>query len=177
MTEKLLEVFGSETKCTRCGRETHIAKACHAKYDIHQQEIFPAIVIPKKAKTGVEKKRVEKKRKMIGPINRCYFYQRGNCTSSSCGFSHDIERTSFSSSSAIADRKKTVLCKFFRRGGCDLGTTCQYSHDLSKFPCVYYHKFKNCRNTNCEWMHGHLTTEMKEWLDLDQSIYEGNKCL
>lgn len=40
--------------------------------------------------------------------------------------------------------KKQILCKYFKKGNCNKGYKCIYSHSKNNIPCKFYHLYKNC---------------------------------
>ena len=163
-----LEILFGAQPCQRCQRQTHSTVNCHAKYDTLGTLLPP--IEEKVTKTKKDPKRVGKK--VFGPRNKCYFYDTSTCLKSNCPFSHDFVPSKQYLKSFMIARNDSVLCKYYRQGGCEKGSNCLFSHDLNRFPCVHHHLYNNCLKSDCKWSHSALDDRMKDWLKLDQQDYE-----
>ncbi|KAH8583884.1 CCCH RNA binding domain involved in RNA metabolism [Cryptosporidium sp. chipmunk genotype I] len=81
----------------------------------------------------------------------CTYYIKGRCKNgSSCQFKHSM----------IPITKKK-LCWYFISGKCSKND-CQYSHEISKFPCRYLNTVGFCRNLkDCRFSHELIKTEQQ----------------
>jgi Zinc finger C-x8-C-x5-C-x3-H type (and similar)/RNA-binding, Nab2-type zinc finger len=82
--------------------------------------------------------------------SKCKYWEQGACQKGkNCKFLHKGEIN-----------VKNELCKYFLTGCCMKGTICGYSHDLSKFPCKYYHGIGLCNSgDSCKFSHIRLTPQ------------------
>ncbi|CUV06097.1 unnamed protein product [Cryptosporidium hominis] len=84
-------------------------------------------------------------------LQLCTYFIKGRCKNgSSCQFKH----------STIPITKKK-LCWYFISGKCSK-SDCQYSHEISKFPCRYLNTVGFCRNLkDCRFSHELIKTEQQ----------------
>lgn len=97
-----------------------------------------------------EVKLPQKRKKSFEPKLKCKFWENGACSKGkSCTFAH------------IGDIKvKNELCKYVLTGSCLKGDLCGYSHELSKFPCKYFHGVGVCNaGDDCKFSHTRLKNE------------------
>ncbi|KAM0676781.1 hypothetical protein BDAP_002599 [Binucleata daphniae] len=55
-----------------------------------------------------------------------------------------------------AKNYKTQLCRYFMSKTCTKDDKCNFSHDLSRFPCKAYHLRNNCTRAKCPFSHEQL---------------------
>lgn len=81
----------------------------------------------------------------------CTYYIKGRCKNGdSCNFQH-----------SIVPITKKRLCWYFIAGRCSKND-CQYSHEISKFPCRYLNTIGFCRNLkDCRFSHELIKTEQE----------------
>ncbi|KAJ1606746.1 CCCH RNA binding domain-containing protein [Cryptosporidium canis] len=112
--------------------------------------------MPKNTKSGdaTVRKRVFKKLNLrsdskINGLQICTFYVRGRCKNGdSCHFLH-----------SVVPLTKKRLCWYFIAGKCSK-IDCQFSHEISKFPCRYLNTIGFCRNLkDCRFSHELIKTE------------------
>ncbi|KAF7457236.1 Zinc finger CCCH domain-containing protein 7 [Cryptosporidium felis] len=106
----------------------------------------------KKKQVGQNKKRKFESSVFTERPNKqqiCSYYIKGRCKhGDSCYFKH--------STTPIT---KSRLCWYYIAGNCTK-IDCQYSHEISKFPCRYLNTIGFCRNmNNCRFSHELITTD------------------
>ena len=69
------------------------------------------------------------------------------------------------------DPRSKQLCQFYRSGSCLKSLVCPFSHDKSKFACVFYHWKGGCTNENCCFSHDSITAEQQDEYDRDQEKF------
>lgn len=84
-------------------------------------------------------------------LQLCTYYIKGRCKNGdSCNFQH-----------SIVPITKKRLCWYFIAGRCSKND-CQYSHEISKFPCRYLNTVGFCRNLKkCRFSHELIKTEQE----------------
>ena len=98
----------------------------------------------------------------------CLQWIAGKCVlGDDCFFLHNPEKG--------YDPRSKQLCQFYRSGSCLKSLLCPFSHDKSKFACVFYHWKGGCKNEPCSFSHAPLTSDQKENYDRDQEKFENQK--
>ncbi|OII71323.1 CCCH RNA binding domain-containing protein [Cryptosporidium ubiquitum] len=102
-------------------------------------------------KRKISKKLVLQSNVKPNKLQLCTYYIKGRCKHGSyCHFKH----------STIPITKKK-LCWYFISGKCSK-SDCQYSHEISKFPCRYLNTVGFCRNLKeCRFSHELIKTEQE----------------
>ncbi|KAF7369190.1 hypothetical protein MVEN_00246300 [Mycena venus] len=72
-----------------------------------------------------------------------------------------------------------VTCKFYKLGGCTLGSSCPYSHNLSHIPCKFY-RIRDCfAGSSCPFSHSLVDHERQNevcaWF-LEGKCKFGHRC-
>lgn len=102
-------------------------------------------------KKKISKKLVLQSNIRLNKSQLCTYYIKGRCKHGNyCHFKH--------STTPITKKK---LCWYFVSGRCSK-SDCQYSHEISKFPCRYLNTVGFCRNLKeCRFSHELIKTEQQ----------------